>query len=148
MKIFGIYNDSFFQKKPFYLPQKLWKVVCCRANPRPFEYMKSALESIYPEAEIMLLEDIPPALKKVILMYPDSIGLGQGSLESYLTKRGVELFILNGRKRHFELTSSVRRKLRLKRFLETSFLFEFLGLLFLLIFASLSTIKDKMMGRS
>jgi len=148
MKVIGIYYDVFFQKKPLFLSPKLWEVICHRANPRSFAYMKEVFEAFYPEGEIVLLENLPSKVDKVILLYPDAIGLGQGSIESRLRRNNAPIFILNGRRRHFELTNYMRNKLRVKRFLESSFLCEVFFTPFIIILGMLAALKDRIMGRT
>ncbi len=71
----------------------------------------------------------------VVLLYPDAIGLGFGAIERQVLRRhggGRQTRVLNGRRRDFLLTPSVRRGLRLRRILERTMAGELLfGLVFL-----------------
>ena len=145
MKVIGIYYDVFFQKKPLFLPQKLWEVICHRANPRSVAYMKDVFETVYHEGEITSFENLSISADKLVILYPDAIGLGQGSIESQLKRKKRDIFVLTGRKRHFELTGHMRLKLSIKRFLEVSFLIELLSAPFLLALALFFALKDKIL---
>lgn len=74
-----------------------------------------------------------PPNSATVIVYPDAIGLGQVALENTLCKAiPGQVFAYNGRKRLFELTPSMRRKLRLRRFLAETRAFESaLGYLFI-----------------
>ncbi|MCH8112559.1 MAG: hypothetical protein IH905_11500 [Proteobacteria bacterium] len=70
----------------------------------------------------------------VVLLYPDAIGLGFGAIERQVLRnraRNSRARVLNGRKRDFLLTPSVRRGLRWRRMLERTMAGE---LLFALVF--------------
>jgi hypothetical protein len=62
-----------------------------------------------------------PLAERVILLYPDAIGLGFRSIENQvfrLKKTWAYVYVINGRRREFPLNKSVLRQLRLRRFLE------------------------------
>jgi hypothetical protein len=145
MKTYALFDDSFFKIKPGWMPEKLYRVVCQRANPRSKEYMLNLLHEKFPEAEFIDLEH-PPSPGKVILLYPDSIGLGWGKIENRLKIQIQNIIVLNGRKRVFEFTSSVQRTLLLRRFLEMTFLPEILLTPFVLFYGALVATKDKFRG--
>jgi hypothetical protein len=147
VKIIAVYNDRFFQQKPTFLPHKLWQVVCHRANPRSFDYMKELFYGSYPEGEIVLLESIPLKVKRLVVLYPDSIGLGQSLMEFKLRKKYTDIQVLNGRKRAFELTARVSLSLYIKRFLEMTFLCEILCMPFFLFYTISITFTDWLKGR-
>lgn len=142
MKTYALFDNSFFSKKPWWLPQKLHNVVCIRANPRSKEYMINLLQEQFPEAELIDLRH-PRSSGQVVLLYPDAIGLGWGKIEKRVRNQTQELTVLNGRKRVFPLTVSVHRKLLLHRFLEITFLPEILLTPFILLYGTFIAIKDK-----
>lgn len=145
MKTFALFDNSFFRTKPCWMPNKLYRVVCQRANPRSKEYMINLLHDKFPNAEFIDLEKFN-SLGKIILLYPDAIGLGWGKIENGLKINTQDIIILNGRKRVFEFTSSVRRLLLFRRFLEMTFLPEIFLTLFVLLYGALLAIKDKFIG--
>jgi hypothetical protein len=146
MKVYGIYCDSFFRQKPWFLPRKFWLAIVNRANPRSFEYMTDLFLSHYPDGEIAREPRIEPS-EKVILLYPDSIGLGQGKLEKRIVP-GISVWALNGRRRHFELSERMRRKLKIRRLLEISIAPEILLAPILLVFALGLSFIDRIRNRS
>lgn len=147
MEIYAIFNDLFFIKKPWWMPEKLYDVVCQRANPRAKEYMINVLCEKFPQAKLVDREMIPQSTKNVILLYPDSIGLGYGALEKKILGTFEVVTVLNGRKRLFLLTSGIRRMLFLKRFLELTFFPEIIFAPFLLVMGASLAVKDKLMAR-
>lgn len=142
MKIFALFDDSFFNIKPWWMPEKLYRVVCQRSNPRSKEYMLKLLQEKFPGAEIVDLEQ-PRSPGRIILLYPDSIGLGWRKIEKKIAAQTQELIVLNGRRRIFDLTSSTHKQLLLRRFLEMTFLPEILLTPFILLYGAFITIKDK-----
>ena len=130
------------------MPGKLYAVVCGRANARTKQYMQTLLQETFPKTQIKALEDIPSTVQEVILLYSDAIGLGFTPLEKSSQKRFQKISILNGRGRIFVLTSSVSRRLRLRRFFEKTFLIELILGPILLIFGCILCIKDFFAGRS
>lgn len=145
MKTYALFNDPFFKEKPWWMPQKLYRVVCHRSNPRSKEYMLDLLREKFPDAEIVDINQTRSP-GKIILLYPDSIGLGWRKIENRLI-HNHERVVLNGRRRVFELTSSVRRMLLLRRFLEMTFLPEILLTPFVLLYGAFVATKDKFRGR-
>lgn len=146
MKVYGIYYDIFFRQKPWFLPRKFWVAIVNRANPRSFEYMKDLFLSHYPDGEIAREPRIELS-QKVVFLYSDSIGLGQGKIEKKII-RGNSVWVLNGRRRHFELSERMRRKLRIRRLLEMSIAPEILLAPVLLVFALGLSFIDSIRKRS
>ncbi len=144
MKTYALFNDSFFKEKPWWMPQKLYRVVCHRSNPRSKEYMLDLLREKFPDAEIVDINQTRSP-GKTILLYPDSIGLGWRKIESRLIHKH-EVEVLNGRRRVFEFTPSLRRMLLLRRFLEMTFLPEMLLTPFVLFYGAFVATKDKFRG--
>ncbi|WP_235075736.1 glycine/betaine ABC transporter permease [Holospora undulata] len=126
------------------MPQKLYRIVCHRSNPRSKEYMLDLLREKFPDAEIVDINQTRSP-GKIILLYPDSIGLGWRKIESRLIHKH-EVEVLNGRRRVFEFTPSVRRMLLLRRFLEMTFLPEILLTPFVLFYGAFVATKDKFRG--
>lgn len=145
MKTYALFDDSFFEIKPGWMPEKLYRVVCQRANPRSKEYMLNLLHHKFPGAELIDLEQ-PCSPGKIILLYPDSIGLGWGKIENKFKIQTQDITVLNGRKRVFQFTPSVRRMLLLRRFLEMTFLPEMLLTPFVLFYGAFVATKDKFRG--
>jgi hypothetical protein len=75
------------------------------------------LHEKFPEAELIELEQLHfPS--KIILLYPDSIGLGWRKMERRVKVHRQKLSVLNLRRRIFEFTHHRRRTLYLRRFLD------------------------------
>lgn len=145
MKKIAIYDDSFFIKKPFWMPEKLHRVVCQRANPRSKEYMQNLLSENFPNHKLISPDNITNA-DDVVLLYPDSIGLGWGSIERKIKNISKNIQVLNGRKRKFILNSKIQSQLNLRRLLEITFLPEIILTPFILFYSVLITIKDMIIG--
>ena len=147
MKTYDFFDNSFFTQKPWWLPIKLYNVIYQRSNPRTQEYMLALLSEKFPDAELISKGD-SYQMGRIVLLYPDSIGLGWSGLEKEYIKKFKEVNVLNGRKRYFSLTAVARNKLLLRRILEVTFLPEFIFAPCLLVTGSILAIKDKMAGRS
>ena len=124
------------------MPERLYCVVCQRSNSRSKEYMLTLLREKFPGAELIDLEQPRPP-GRIVLLYPDAIGLGWGKIEKRVKIQTQHLTVLNGRKRVFDLIPSVHRKLLLHRFLEITFLPEILLMPFILLYGTFMAIKDK-----
>lgn len=148
MKIYGVFHESFFKQKPWFMPGKLWRVVCNRANPRTEEQMRAFFKEKFPDG-IFNSGDIPTSMQsedRLVLVYPDSIGLGYGSAElGVVFARHVEF--INGRRRHVHLTLGHWVLLLFKRFLSITFLPEIIFIPFILVYALICSILDGAKGR-
>lgn len=114
-------------------PLRLWKkAVWYRANPRSDAYMKSLFSQRYPDAKLVTLgdrafpADFDSRAAKIVLLYPDAIGLGFASLERRIARAipNAAVEVLNGRKRQFVLDRRSRFDLVCRRFLEWTMLIE------------------------
>ncbi len=107
--------------RPRSLRRAYRKTLYLKANPRPADYMRRLFAERYPDGR---LEPAPPAdAAQIVLLYPDAIGLGFGSIERRLPA-GVPVRVLNGRRRDFTLDRRTRRALALRRALERSMIVE------------------------
>ncbi|CAO5679945.1 MAG: hypothetical protein HEEMFOPI_01367 [Holosporales bacterium] len=146
MKTYALFDDSFFNIKPWWMPEKLHRVVCQRSNPRSRKYMINLLKENFPDAEIIDETHSYPH-EQIILLYPDSIGLGLRKTEKKLITQVKNVTILNGRKRVFQLTPSVHKTLLLRRFIEMTFLPEILITPFIVLYGIFLAILDKFRGK-
>ena len=106
-----------------------------KANPRSAAYMRALQQEHFPDAQWVDTQEQPDWASKIsradsiVLLYPDSIGLGFGAVERsvFARKPGpATVDVVNGRRRSFRLDPSTRAGLRLRRILECSMLAEFL----------------------
>lgn len=111
-------------------PRLLWrKAMWFKANPRSLAYMRALLAEHFPDASLLDVRSEPDwrhrltGADRVVLLYPDAIGIGFGALERQLLGR-VPVTVINGRRRNFVLDRATRRRLRLRRFLERTMLLE------------------------
>jgi ubiquinone/menaquinone biosynthesis C-methylase UbiE len=63
------------------------------------------------------------AVDEVVLLYPDAIGQGYQHIESLLADM-EQVYVVNGRRRVFQLTPKTRRDLKVRRILEKFFVME------------------------
>jgi hypothetical protein len=112
-----------------------------KANPRSEEYMRALFAERWPEGEFVnatepdWVQRLPEA-DNVVLLFPDAIGQGWAVVtrEVWTRKKGwAAVRVLNGRRREFVLSGSVRRQLALRRVLERSMALEALATLGFLI---------------
>jgi hypothetical protein len=119
-------NASVSFRRPF----RLWKkVVWYKANPRTADYMATLLKERYPGAQLLEVSEQMANVSQadlIVLLYPDSIGLGFSSIERELVRvaPGAQIKVLNGRRRQFAFDGPTRRALRFRRFLEWTMLVE------------------------
>lgn len=146
METYAIFDDAFFRKKPWWLPKKLYQVVVSRANSREKAYMHALLLEKFPKAKLIEAEHIPQDAENIVLLYPDSIGLGWTPIEGKM-KKYPNIYILNGRKRYFLLTIKTKIGLRLKRLLEITFLPELVFAPFLITLSIVWAMSDILRGR-
>lgn len=93
-----------------------------KANPRDEAYLRELFAERYPDGRIGTPADAAAA-ERVVLLYPDAIGLGWRQVERRIgaaARRDVELRVLNGRRRDFALDRRTRRQLAVRRFAETT----------------------------
>lgn len=152
--VIGIFHDSWvgIRELPtsFRNPLGLWmKAVWYKANPRSSAYMKALFAERYPGATFLdvgtgaISAATIAGTSKVVLLYPDSIGLGYFAIERVIARQAsrAEVEVLNGRRRQFAFDRTSRWALRFRRFLEWSMVIEcfagvvlLLATLFLLLF--------------
>jgi hypothetical protein len=127
-----------------------------KANPRSADYMRALLLRRFPDAEWIETTD-PNWTGKlsradtVLLLYPDSIGLGFAPVERAVLahKRDfANVAVLNGRGRDFRLNAAARLGLRLRRVLEWTMLPEMAVLPVFIVATPLLWAFDAMRGRT
>ena len=145
-EVVGIFYDSWVRIRQlptsFRNPRGLWiKAVWYKANPRSPDYMKALFAERYPGATFMDTEAgaisvaTMAAASKVVLLYPDSIGLGYSEIERDVARNAPQaaVEVLNGRRRQFAFDRKSQWALRCRRFLEWTMLIEcFAGVVVLL----------------
>jgi len=132
------------------------RAVRYKANPRPPDYLRALLAERFPEAEWLATAADPSWPERiagadvVVLLYPDATGLGFLGIERALRSRlrpGVEVIVLNGRRRQFRWDRAARWRLRLRRALEWTMLVEFLAVPVFIAATPLLWALDAMRGR-
>jgi hypothetical protein len=127
-----------------------------KANPRAAAYMRALQRERFPDAEWLDTSEHSDWIDRlsqadtVVLLYPDSIGLGFGSVERAVRahKRDeAAVVVLNGRRRKFRLNAATRLGLRLRRILEWSMLLEVLALPVFVVVTLLLWTVDAVRGR-
>jgi hypothetical protein len=97
-----------------------------KRNPRDAAYMHALLEDTYGAGVAVVSGPamVPEALRKareVVLLWPDGNGFGWATVERQVRtwkSRSCRVFVLNGRRRRFELTPAVRAGYLVRRILE------------------------------
>lgn len=121
-------------------PLTLWRqAMRFKANPRSAAYMRERAAEFFPAARFVDVAAEPRwaealgGAETVVLLYPDSIGLGFGAIERQARATGKLVRIVNGRRRSFVLDAATRRRLLLRRFLERSMIIECVAGAFVLV---------------
>lgn len=120
-----------------------------KANPRDEAYMRALFAERYPDGRLGGPEDVSEA-GRVVLLYPDAIGLGWRPVERTLMRRvapDAELRVLNGRRRDFVLDRRARARLELRRWLEAALVGEAVATAVFLLVAPALLAWDLLRGR-
>jgi hypothetical protein len=132
------------------------RAVWFKANPRSEEYMRALFLERMPDGIFLNTERDEHwrshlgSADSIFLLYPDSTGLFFSDLESEVEKHKPEwatMRVLNGRRRAFVLSRAVRRRLRLRRFIERTMLGEALFSAAFLAVTPFFLISDLVRGR-
>lgn len=138
-------------------PRHLYRrAVWFKSNPRNASAMEQLFLETWPDGRFVDVSKTQAWRREaadcetVVLLYPDAIGLGFGAIERQVLRnrrRSHPARVLNGRKRDFLLTRSVRRGLRLRRMLERTMAGEALFALVFLVATPLMLSFDLVRGR-
>ena len=126
-----------------------------KANPRSADYMRALQRQRFPDAEWVETSERGWTSKlakahTVVLVFPDSIGLGFAPVEREVLahKRDLaDVVALNGRHRDFRLNGATRSGLRLRRLLEWTMLPEMALLPIFIVATPLLWAFDAVRGR-
>lgn len=139
-------------------PLRLYRyAIWYKANPRNAEYLRELLAERFPDAEWVSVDEQPEwrerigGADEIVLLYPDSIGLGFASLEREIhasRKAWAGVTVLNGRRRQFRLNGATRLGLRMRRLLEWTMLPELMFLAVFLVVTPLLWALDLVRGRT
>lgn len=119
------------------------KILWYKARVRSREYMQALFQVRYPTGQFKCVDEGPDWMPLVadadvvVLLYPDSIGLGFGDVERSLPARvkpWTVVRVLNGRRREFVLDRGTLGSLRMRRVIERTMLGEAVfGLVFAVV---------------
>lgn len=138
-------------------PKYLYRwAVWFKANPRGEDYMRELFAERYPQGEFINVDKSNEWRTRVrdadtiVLLYPDSVGLGFGRLEKdigRLRKTWSSVRVLNGRRRDFLLNSGTVLGLRTRRILEWGMAGEMLALIPFIFMTPVLLAVDWVRGR-
>jgi len=150
--------ERFMTKWPYHAPRSIISRLNAfhhaRTNPRSFEYMKEVISTRLRSsgsAPVNDLSVLPPLEKfeQIILLWPDGNGMGWSSIERKVIRAKnatARVYVLNGRRRLFELQRRIWRGYKVRRFLEKSFLLESGVLVVFLVTAPILALWDFVIG--
>jgi len=146
-----------FERPPRSQPLEQYRyAVWYKSNPRDAAYMQALLRERYPDAAWVDARDgadwqaAVGCADRVVMLYPDAIGLGFGRLErevAFRRRTAATVEALNGRRRRFRLNAATRLGLRLRRAVEWSMLGEFLFLPIFVVMTPILLAIDLVRGR-
>ena len=128
-----------------------------KANPRDAGYMRALQQERLPAAEWVEVSadgdwiTRVSSADKIVLLYPDAIGLGFGAVERTVFAHktaSAAVEVLNGRRRYFNLNGATRAALRVRRALERSMMLEFLFLPIFIVGTPILWTIDAVRGRA
>ncbi|WP_447983605.1 hypothetical protein [Nitrospira sp. Nam74] len=126
-----------------------------RGNPRSLAYMNELIRcqmgtvDLVPRHDLSLLSQVS-TFEQIVLLWPDANGMGWFDIERRVfngRKAGSRVYVLNGRRRFFELPRKQWRLFRFKRFMEKTFLLEFVVLFLFLLTAPVMALWDSVSAR-
>ena len=135
---------------------KYRRVVWYTAAPRTEQYMRDLFRAVVPDGLFLNARtdhdwaQRAAAADRVVLLYPDSIGLGFWPLErkiGRLRKDWAAVRVLNGRRREFVLTRSVIAALRFRRALSRLLVGEALFTAAFVVATPVFLLQDVLRGR-
>jgi hypothetical protein len=163
LKTLGVFHfpwEAIYVSKgdPGRTPLALYKkAVWYKANPRNEDYMRTLFAELYPEGVFLNIDhnyenwrQIVSEADRIVLIYPDATGLGFESVESeveLLRKSWTGVRVLNGRRRDFAWSISVRRGLRMRRLLERTMILEIITMFLMVLSTPFLVAIDLMKGR-
>jgi hypothetical protein len=104
---------------------------------------------LVPRHGLSLLSHVS-SFEQIVLLWPDANGMGWFDIERRVfngRKPGSRVYVLNGRRRFFELPRKQWRLFRFKRFMEKTFLLEFVVLFLFLLTAPVMALWDSVSAR-
>jgi len=132
-----------------------------RRNSRSREYMYALAQQTFSDfnpREVLELRDSGKlavatweSVRTIVLLWPDSNGLGWSPIENYLLRHkpaGMQIIVLNGRRRRFTLGREQLRFFRKRRFLEKSFALDLAATLAFFLFTPILLFWDLLRGHS
>jgi hypothetical protein len=128
-----------------------------KANPRTADYMRALQRERFADAEWVDTNEHPDWTNRIsqadviLLLYPDSIGLGFAPIERAVRAHKLEwatVEVFNGRRRQFRLNGVTCLGLRMRRLLEWSMLPELLLLPAFIVATPLLWLFDALRGRT
>jgi hypothetical protein len=130
------------------------RAVVWKANPRSLQYMRERFAEAAPDGTLVdagpRLADAVRGAERVVLLYPDAIGLGWERIERTVLAAkaaGTRIEVLNGRRRRFAFDARTRRALRVRRVLERTMLAELLVAPVIIGMAPLLWLADALRAR-
>lgn len=132
------------------------RAVWAKANPRDEEYMRALFAERYPGGVFVDADGGEDWRREVVdadtvvLLYPDSTGIGFSGLEreaARACKTWATLRALNGRRRDFVLSRATRRELRRRRLIEKAMLGEAVAVLVFAAATPFFVASDLLRGR-
>ena len=144
----GVLHDPWPPRRKGWL-RRYRTMVEFKANPRDEAYMRALFAERYPDGRLGGPEDVSGA-DRVVLLYSDAIGLGWGPVERSLMRRaapGVEVRVLNGRRRDYVLDRRTRLRLELRRWLEMALVGEAVATAAFVLLAPVLLTWDVLRGR-
>ena len=132
------------------------RAVWLKANPRDEAYMRALFAERYPAGVVVNAGEGDDwrrevaAADTVVLLYPDSTGIGFAGLErevARVSKTWATVRALNGRRRDFVLSRATRRELRRRRLIERAMLGEAAAILLFAAATPLLVASDLLRGR-
>lgn len=154
MSVLCIYYDYWKNKN---LKNIYNKGVHFKSNPKNLDYLKMILKNKINDFEIVTIKNESglntidfDKYDEIVLLYPDSIGLGWRNVENLLFKKTDEMkniCMINGRGRTIIFNKVNLFSLRVRRFLEKTLLAEIIFTLFFVVFTPVLLIRDLFNGK-
>ena len=142
-------------EEPKSVAQLYRRAVRLKANPRDEAYMRTLFKEQYPDGTFINSHTEPnrqetvSSADTIVLLYPDAIGLGFGRLEAEIERGAKEwttVRVLNGRRRDFVWSRTVRGSLRFRRLVERTMLGEAIAIVVFVVATPWFLVSDLLKG--
>jgi hypothetical protein len=153
--VVGVYADPWKQESGNRLARRWFRAQRFQANPRTEKYMQASFARRWPHGRFVIAaqQTLPAEVRRattVVKLYPDAIGRRLAWLDRAVSRQAsseATIIVLNGRGRSYLWSAAVRRRLAVRRLLESAMLMECAAVAVLFLATPFLLLWDTVRGR-